>query len=421
MSYFIQHRMSYQFSVNLACICQNIKTMIRIFIAILILSTTTQSMAGAGSIEPYFNTGIVHQSNLFLLADDEEAQQIVDSDNIPSDTLFQFTPGIKGDFEHSRQKFLIDLSLTEIIYDKFDEFNFTGGDARIRWDWLYGRKWDGRANYRFSSKQSKFDERLSAGDSSDIHLLSFTANRRLTPRYSILSGISYRTVDYDRRDNLSKDSDWLDLGLRYTSRSDNSLAVFYRYEDGDYPDRGAAELARGLDSGYRDQSLLARLYWQTSAKSLFDIEAGFTDRSQDNFSQNDFDGLIGKAIYGWSPTEAVTLNSYIWRELRDSEDQLTNFVEVDGIGLGFEWKNTAKITSFANLEFEDRDFQSNGLVENALEKKDEYTAAEIGFNYLLKDNLVLTSAYRYEERDSNVRSRNYDNDIWYLYLEYAFE
>lgn len=393
--------------------------MLRILISILIFSSSTIFPAYAGSIEPYVSTGIIHESNLFLLTNDEEAQQSLNS-NIPSDTILQISPGVKGEISIRRQRFSFDLSLLRKDYDKFDRLNFTGGGARINWNWLYGRNWDGRASYNFRSEQSSFDEIQSVGDSKDIHLLSLTANRKLSPRYSLLSGISYRSIDFDLRDRLSKDSTQFEVGARYTSRSDNKLDLVYQYVDSEFPNRDATELARGLDTGFRDQRLLARTYWQATAKSLFEIEAGLTDRKQDNIVGNDFDGLIGSASYNWAISEKTLLKSSIWRELRDSEDQLTNFVKVDGIAFGIEWKNTAKITSFANLEYEDRDFQSNGLVPDALTKNDEYKNADIGISYRLMDNIVLTSAYRHEKRESNVMTREYKNDLVYLFMDISF-
>ena len=397
-----------------------IKSMSRKLIAILLLTPLLQLSARADSVEPYITTGVIHESNLFLLTNDEEAQRVLNSSSL-SDYRFEFSPGVKGELEVNRQRILFDFSVLRKNYDRFDSLDFTGGEARINWNWLYGRKWDGRVGYRFTKKQSNFNERLTEdGDSSDIHLVHASADRKLNSRYSLLSSIAYRSNEFKNRDELSIDNEQFELGLRFNSRSDNNIDLVYQYLDGEYTDRGEAELMRGLDTGYRDQSLLTRVYWQTSAKSLFEIEVGLTDRKQDTVSENDFDGLVGSINYEWAITDKTKLKSYIWRDLRDSEDRLTNFVEVDGIGIEAEWKTTAKITTFVNLGYENWDFQPNDGGGPTQGKKDDYTIAGIGVEYFIKNNISISSRYNYEKRDSNLRTRNFTNNVIDLILEITF-
>ena len=394
--------------------------MFRINTLIFTLFLLMQSVSQAQTFQPYIKAGIVNESNLFLLTNSDEARQVLGSGS-RSDSRLEISPGIRGLIDYQRQKLIFDLYLLRKEYNRFDSLNFTGGQARLNWDWLYGNRWNGQMSYRFTDKQSNFNERLTElGDSSKIHRIALSANRKLDPRYSLISGIAYKTNDYKRRKNLSKDDTELELGLRYTSSAENTIDLIYKIVESEYPNRGVLDINRGVDDGYEDNSLLARVKWQATGKSALDLEAGFTDREQDNISENDFDGLVGRLAYSWAISEKTRLVSSIWRDLRDSEDQLTNFVKVDGIGLELNWDTTAKISSFAKLKLENRDFESNGRVANSPNKEDDYLIGIVGLSYKLQDNIIITADYAYEERDSTLANREFDNDIVNLFVEFGF-
>ena len=394
----------------------------KVYPLLCFLTTLIFQTAQAASFEytPYIISGISYQSNLFLVADSQEAREVLDTTE-QSDTILSLSPGVRGTVEHQRQQFLFDVSLLRKEFDHFDSLNFNGGNAKLQWDWLAGRNWQGIASYKYSKEQSNFNEQLGLrGDSSEIDRYTFTANRKITPHYTILTGVTYKLHDYKRRRLLDTDQLQSQLGLRYTSLANNSIDLLIENTDAEYPNRNERSVARGLDDGFSTNSLLLRTRWQVTRKSLFDIEAGYLDRQQDTIKEDDFSGVIGSLRYSWALTGKTMLSSSIWRDLRDSEDQVSNFIKSTGANIRLDWNASSKITFTTQVSQENKKYQSSDVVSELSNREDDVFSTNAALKYKLRRNISLTADYYYENRDSNQNLRDFKNNIASLILEVDF-
>ena len=103
----------------------------RIFNLLILMMLVFPAGKGmANEITPYIETGIVNESNLFLLDNAEQATEVLGTRS-RSDTLFEFSPGVRGRVDLSKQSISFDASDLRREYDRFDSLDFTGADARV--------------------------------------------------------------------------------------------------------------------------------------------------------------------------------------------------------------------------------------------------------------------------------------------------
>ena len=386
----------------------------------LMISIIGASYAATIEFTPYLNAGISHQDNLFLVANDEEAISVLDTTK-QADNILEISPGIRTELDHLQQKIFLDVSLLRREFDRFDSLNFNGGDAKLQWDWLYSSNWDGIAAYRYTKKQSDFNEQLGRlGDSSEVDNVTITANRMLTPRYKLLSGFNYKSNDFKRRTLLSRDESQYELGLRYTSLAGNTIDFIVQNTDAQYPNRNPEDISRGLDDGYTDNSLLTRVDWQPTHKSKFEFELGYISREQDTITEDDFDGVVGELNYHWAISGKSKIITTAWRGLRDSEDQVANFMESTGVSIEFDWDVTPKIDVNAKISSEKHDYQAGSQSTNVSNRDDDLFYGRLGVGYKLRRNVTVITDYLYETRDSNRPLRKYDNNVFGLSVKLDF-
>ena len=389
-------------------------------LVLMLISIIGGSYAATIEVTPYVNAGISYQDNLFLTANEEEAISVLDTTK-QSDSILEISPGIRAQLDHLRQQFFLDISVLHREFDRFDSLNFDGGDAKLQWDWLYGSNWDGLASYRFANIQSGFSEQLGRqGDESDIDKFTISANRLLTPRYTFLSGLSYKSNDYKRRTTISRDDRQFELGIRYTSLADNTIDIVLENTQGEYPNRNQNEIARGLDDGFTENRLLTRVNWQPTHKSKFILDLGYLDREQDNISADDFNGLVGEINYHWALSAKTKIKSAVWHDLLDSEDQIANFSEATGASVELDWKVTPKIEFVTKLSYEERDYQSNSRRLNVTNRDEESLYGSAAVSYKIRRNITVITDYLYEKRDSNQPLREYKNNVIGLSVKLDF-
>jgi hypothetical protein len=102
------------------------------------------------ALHPYAELGIARDSNVFRVEEPAQAGGLIDGTQT-ADTYWIAEAGIDAELTHQKQLFLLNGRVFHNDYEQFNEVDFTGGDARVAWDWVAGRRWNGESGLTNSS------------------------------------------------------------------------------------------------------------------------------------------------------------------------------------------------------------------------------------------------------------------------------
>lgn len=258
----------------------------------------------------------------------------------------------------------------------------------------------------------------------------------------------------DEKDTWDRDSviGWVDLGARdarFNLRIDG-LASQQRHDEYESLDldtgalgallamRVGSKTRLVLEGGLRqfdyqnsnadaDRSYIrGGVMWEATGKTTGILTYGYEDYKPDNAGQEmvcdapgpcsglieKSDGPTWKGEIRWEPTRRDTLElqtgsgtviSYGTGSSRVADRTLLSWVH--------DW--TSKVDSNVGALVGKDDY-------NGIDRNDDLVGAEVGFGYKPRRNMLLRGSWNYEDRDSNVATRDYDRNIWRLFFDYEF-
>lgn len=349
------------------------------------------------TLEPYAALAWSHDSNLLRnpagLGDE-------------SDQYLTLEAGLNSRLDVSRQRFLIDARVFRNSYDRFDQFDYTGGDGRLLWRWAAGRLWEGDLGYRYVRRLRDFgNELIATKDISDRHRIFGSARRWLTPRWRIGVNSAWSDISFSESARLDKNIYDYGAHVDYVSLSGNVAGLAADYAESRFSNRD--------DRDYEDLSFGPFLDWGLTAKTRILANAGYKSRTHDVLDERDFDGFVGRLAADWQATGKTTIRAAVWRDISNLDDEIANFAVVQGVSVEPVWNITAKTSLTALASYEQRDFQGGDDIDfDVSERTDDVTAFGLGLNWQPRRRIGLSLDYRSETRDSNRRLREYDYDFF---------
>jgi len=365
--------------------------------------------AASIDLSPFVSAGIAHDSNVFRFTDSQEALEETGSTD-KSDDWYTIEGGAKGTLSVSRQDIIVDAAINRNEYDRYFFLDYTGGRVSAVLNWVRGSLWSGTAGYRFVRTLAGFTEfQNPIQDIKSQHNLFARAERKLTTKWSLPFGVSYRDSDFSTRSTRDREVVTGDVGLVYTSRKGNRIGIVSELADAQFPNR-EVNVANGVDDGYQTFNLSGKINWAPQRNSRVEARLGYTEREQDNVSSADFDGVTGRISYSMQPTGKTKLTTQIWRELSALSDEAANYAKVTGISLTPEWQITNKLALTAEVEYSERDFEGQPDLEDQVveDRKDDVIAARVSLSYDITRIFEVSLTYETGDRDSNRPEREYD-------------
>jgi exopolysaccharide biosynthesis operon protein EpsL len=369
---------------------------------------------------------LVHDNNLFRLPDGVDSRLFgIDPDDT-SDTTRILGVGLRLDKTISRQRFVGNVNLNDVTYNKNKNLDHTAGDGRLAWLWQVGNYWSGEASYRKRRSLGGFgDFRQSVKDLIDTETYTLSAGYQFHPRWRI-SGTYYdldsehgastrRALNYDARSGT--------ILLTYKTPAENSIGLQARSTDRNYPNRTVvgAGGARIADTGHTESRVELTSHWRYSGALTFDGSLGHVKVDNDTFSQRDFSGVTWKAAAIWEPTGKLRFNLNGTKDVRVYEDVAASYLVVNAIGLSPIYAVTSKITLQGDLNYEKRDYRGDpGFVLGVREREDKLRIARLTLGYTPIRNIDLSLSYEYGDRRSNTAFNDFDYQSWFATIRVGF-
>lgn len=374
----------------------------------LALATASLSLqADELEVNPYLSAAFTYDDNVYLLADQEDAVQIIGQDE-RSDTSIDVSAGVQGEYESRRRSIKFGARVFRQNYNEFSVLDFTGGNASAKGKWKLSPRWSTHAGYRYERNQSSFsEENLAQGDVFDLHRADGGLTLHIGENKDLYVNAAFRDKDYELRTALANQRTDISIGYRQFSRKDNWVAVEFSHGDGDYPNRlSIADDIASLQD-YTEDSVKLLSSWQLSDKTRLETNIGYVDRQHnEELSSFDYSGLVFDVDLEWAIGSKTQFNAQLTQRLRDTENSNTLFNKEQRLTLGFEWASSEKLMFKTALTFLDLEF-----VQQGQNREDTGGLFEFGADYALSKRSTLEPKIRIRSRDSSNIDNEYDNSV----------
>lgn len=382
--------------------------------AVMLLFASAAHAAGSQAdygFTPFLQAGYLYDSNLFRLSGQSEAQSLLGSSHL-SDMVYQAGGGLKYRVPVSQQTFTLAANGLYNKYDRYDYLDYTSGGASAAWDWKYGKSWNGLLSATYARDLQGFEEtQIARKDIRNQSSFFAGANFAMTPRWllHVAAARDEQQHSLSARKNLDRTIDRGVAEIRFTSPRGSYLGYKTVVRSGDYPNRDLVA-ATQVDNSYKEYENSLTVNWVESAQSKLDGNLGYTTRNYDTFSTRDFSGATWRLDYEWRPPSKLGLNASLWRDLDAYSDQISSYVVESAGSLEALWFATTKLTFKADASKKYRDYSGdpNLNATPAPSRHDRVVGYGVSAEYALRERLKFDLGYLYENRESNVKDKEYD-------------
>jgi exopolysaccharide biosynthesis operon protein EpsL len=368
------------------------------------------------TFQSFVSESAIFDDNVFRLSSKLDPDVVLPKGSSKSDVINQVSVGGKINYAFGRQKFLLDLRVDDNRFARNEDLNNTSTNDRATWFWQLGRQWSGDAGYGYKRALAPFAyNQTFAKDIVSENNAFLDIDYAWHPRWKITTGARWLESTHSNkvRSVLDRQSATGLMGVSYSTPSNNSIGVEYKFADVDFPNRLPTP-ATMIDDHYQVQTGSATLAWAFTEKLRFDGEIGYTSLHNRRFTDRDFSGETWHLTLAWAPTAKTQMALMGWRELEPSQLVDATYVVAEGVSLSPVWSATSKITVEAKISYETRDYMgAPGLVSGLPERQDEVVSGQLVLVYTPIRDVEVNLAYLAERRDSTRLFMDYtDNSVF---------
>jgi Putative beta-barrel porin 2 len=363
---------------------------------------------------PYASATITGDTNFRRISDALAATFPERFGGSKSDLYYTLEAGFDTEFTLSRQRFLIGGRINRYDFARFDQFDYTGGDAYASWNWGIGNRWEGEIGYTFNRNLRDLSNQLiPLRDVMERHHAFASANRWLSTRWRLGAQANWKDLSFTTTDQLNKTVVGFGANLDYISKRGNSLGIEATYALTRF------DIDIRNDRNFYDVSVGPSADWRLTKKTRLKANIGYKARIHDVLSERDFEGLVGRIKAIWKATGKTTLRATAWRDISQLGDEIANFAIIEGVSLEITWKITAKTSLRTLTSFERRNFQGaeiDDITPTLVHRVDKVTSGGLWLDWNARRNILFSLGFRAENRDSTRTLRRYD----FQYLQAHF-
>jgi exopolysaccharide biosynthesis operon protein EpsL len=346
-------------------------------------------------------TGVMHDDNVFRAPDGRES----------SDDITHTAFGLVFDKQYSLQRFKVDAMLTDYRYEKNSYLDYVGKNLGAAWAWQVTPRLHGNLSYRRTEALNSYLDYVAASPDDRRNIRTnvtrrFDAEWEATPSIHLVGAVAHTELDNSQL-FLQEDaftSRTAEAGVKFINAEGNSVTCVGRDIDGKFDrDMNPTLLT---DSGFKQTESECRFSMAVFGKSKVDGRLAYVDRKYDNFSERNFDGVVGNLALTWDMTAKTslvfrvsrTMNPFI--EARSALSSYSSYYESTNYYIGPVWSVTEKTRVSASVGREYRDYA--GMVVNGMPLRDDViNTMKVSVDWSPRDFVNFNLGYSRLSRDSN--------------------
>jgi hypothetical protein len=134
-----------------------------------------------------------------------------------------------------------------------------------------------------------------------------------------------------------------------------------------------------------------------------------------------FSGDVWHITLNWQPTLQTGIRVKEWRDLRAYVDAESNYFVSRGVSIGPVWSPLERLVVTLEWARENQDYVGDDLVIGSLpQRRDILTIAKLAVEYKIRRRVEIDAAYHYENRQSDVGSVQYKDNLGSISVRYSF-
>lgn len=369
-------------------------------------------------VELFASATYGYDDNVFRLSDDEDPLTEIGSSDEGS-AFWTLAAGLNFDVPQGAQRFVGQVAVDRNEFDRFSQFDFTGHEAEAAWQWQVADWAAGELGYGDWERLASPANLQNGVQSADPNFLDgkrvfFTATNSRVSRWQASAGAGYFEQSNSSPDFSLSDIEATsgELSLAYVTPAASRLGVGARMIDADLPNQ--QDIAGVLiDNSFQQENYFAFVEWPVTTTSLINLSAGPVERDYDDLPERDDDTFAWRARYQWLPTEDVTLNFIVERDISTEEAVTVGHILREQILVRALWRQSEKIEWRAQAGYADRTYlgQAPQVLLGEPPREEDVFDAEVRMSWQMTQLLALDVAARYLTRDSQIELDEYDASI----------
>lgn len=378
-------------------------------IAVAAEADPTDKMVPNDTLSFAAGAGIRFEDNLFRLSDSFDTSLLpVKPDK--SDLLYTANAGIKIDKPYAQQRFQLDAMVTQNNFQNNSFLNYTGFNYRAAWLWSLTPNITGMLFANQEQSLTNFADFRTFTDRSiqTTQVRIFNIDGFIGGGWHLLGGLMQ--VDSRNSQNFTAVGNYVqnggEVGIKYVFPSESWLSLVQRESRGEYRGRILDPIAQ-LDTGFDQNETEARFNWRLTGKSTIDTRLGYIDRKHDNFSQRNYDGMIGKVEYQWAATDKLQINTSLGRNIFSFQEATNSYYIADTLSIGPVWKVGDKTSIKLRYDYSKREYRGAIIPITDL-RQDDVQSFVLGAEWKPLRTVLIDATLQRDTRSSNFTDFNYN-------------
>lgn len=360
----------------------------------------------------YISNQYTYDDNFFRLSESADLSDPLNAGIVSrEDYVNRLTVGVGEDLEMGRQVFSLQARAQDVRFADNDHLDHVAGRGMLNWDWLVTDALTGNLGGRYQRELADFAN--SRGTLKDmLETVSYDGSVRLKlgPRWAMFAGGQHTETEHGlelrRQDDF--ESDMVRGGLQYSTPTQHTIALEYRFIDASFPNRLPG--SESLQSGdYEENGALARVAYTFSVHTQLHAMYGYVEREQTQSEEERFSGNIWRAELAWQPRTKFSTKLAAWRELKAYVDVESDYFISEGFSVTPAWSPIRQLSFELALAWEDQEYLGfDALEPGIIGRNDEVFSGLATLVYSPTSSLDFELSYRAFDRESNRALRQYD-------------
>jgi exopolysaccharide biosynthesis operon protein EpsL len=340
------------------------------------------------------------------------------SSNEVSDQITAETVGLKFDKKYALQRVVFDVNYNDYSYQKSDFLDYHATNYNGAWLWSL------TPNLHGTLSSSRVQTLISFRD-----LLTPVKNMRTTTTntfsfeysphhiWSLIGAVSEIKNSNSRQFTAQTGSSSFvyEYGVKYAFPSGSNISLVGRFKEGEFEGRELNPVLK-FDNGFEEKEYDLTFEKDINGKSTITAKAGYVEREYNNFSERDYNAVVGSFDWLYMVTGKIKVDLNLSRGVGVFETANSTYTVSNAIKTGVFYDVTSKIQTGLNLRASTRDFEGRGEFDTSgrLDKEKSISAFA---TWTPLQNAAFTIRTTKSNRNSSVDRFDFDDVLTYVSVD----